>query len=107
MAMTVTIDAIAARQKLITEARVQVTFEGAFGDDLRIVNAARTSFGKRSVHEFRCETCNLTNMQLKANHDAGQPDPSHVHNYARVLSSADAGLISYLMRERHGTPFEM
>jgi len=42
------------------------------GDDLSVVNAARVSYGKRSVH----------------------------------FEERDAKLIHYLMRHRHGTPFE-
>jgi thymidylate synthase (FAD) len=54
-----------------------VTLIDKLGNDLSVVNSARVSLGKRS--EF-------------------QEDGS--------LSDADAGLIGFLMRERHGTPFE-
>lgn len=53
----------------------------SMGDDLAIVNAARVSFGKESVWMY----------------DGGM----------KVLKAGDEGLICYLMRERHGTPFEM
>jgi len=58
----------------------EVTLEEVMGDDLAIVNAARVSFVKRS---------------------------SWLDTKQRLLKEADAGLINYLMRERHGTPFEM
>lgn len=53
-----------------------VTLIDTMGDDLRVVNAARVSYAKRS--ELVDDT----------------------------LSDADAGLIRYLARNRHGTPFE-
>jgi thymidylate synthase (FAD) len=54
----------------------------SMGDDLRIVNAARVSFSKQSTWA------------------AYGPDGGE-------LREADEGLIGYLMRNRHGTPFEM
>lgn len=53
-----------------------VRLDDAMADDLSVVNAARVSFAKRS---------SLANG---------------------VLSDKDAGLIRYLMKNRHGTPFE-
>ena len=49
-----------------------VRLDGAMGDDLSVVNAARVSFGRRS----------------------------------ESIEDRDAGLIRFLMRERHGSPFE-
>lgn len=65
----------------------------SMGDDLAIVNAARVSFGKESRMEW---TCGIVHS-----------DAMHTSNCPKQLKSADAGLISYLMRQRHGTPFEM
>lgn len=55
------------------------------GNDLTIVNAARVSFAKES--EWHVEDDGL--------------------RLIRSLKQSDAGLISYLMRHGHGTPFEM
>lgn len=49
-----------------------VRLDGAFADDLSVVNSARVSFGKRKS----------------------------------VINDDDTGLINFLMRHRHGTPFE-
>lgn len=57
-------------------------------DDLDVVNAARVSYDQESDWV-----------------NAG--DPMHGWNPEKgVLSSRDAGLLSYMMRNRHGTPFE-
>lgn len=56
------------------------------GDDLSIVNAARVSYAKAS----KWETVEDDGLRLK-----------------KGLRPADVGLINYLMRNRHGTPFEM
>lgn len=53
-----------------------VRLDDCMADDYSVVNAARVSFAKQS---------------------------SDIHN---ELSGKDRGLISFLMRERHGTPFE-
>ena len=49
-----------------------VRLDGVFADDLSVVNAARVSFGRRTL----------------------------------VMTEADKSLINFLMRERHGSPFE-
>lgn len=59
----------------------------SMGDDLRIVNAARVSFAKSSGWELATDDL--------------------VGNKTYKLREADKGLINYLMRNRHGTPFEM
>jgi thymidylate synthase (FAD) len=65
--------------------------------DLDIANAARVSYDKESDWDWsackglECET--LTGCSYMGVH--------------RALRPADAGLIRYLMREHHGTPFEM
>lgn len=53
------------------------------GDDLAIVNAARVSYAKQSTWGTKNDGQNM------------------------ALRDADAGLIQYLMKNRHGTPFEM
>lgn len=66
-------------------------------DDLDVVNAARVSFNDESDYEYFCDECG----DLVGTH-AGD----HWHQYSKRLSERDAGLIRFLMRERHGTPFE-
>lgn len=58
--------------------------------DLDVVNAARVSMDNESDWE----------VSPGLNAEVGQPA------YSGVLSKADEGLIKYLMRNRHGTPFE-
>lgn len=53
------------------------------GSDLAVVNAARVSYDKQSTW-----------------------DPSAIQRNERRLRKDDAGLLSYLMKNRHGTPFE-
>jgi thymidylate synthase (FAD) len=101
-----------------------VDLEEVMGDDLAIVNAARVSLGKRSKWRYRCNACQLEdipemNIATIARGPAqgkvaigqcfaDQGLPFHVEtNVTRHLSDADIGLINYLMRKKHGTPFEM
>lgn len=67
---------------------MKVELLDSMGNDLAIVNAARVSFAKQSTWEA-------------VGFDAEAPA------FLPRLSAADAGLIGYLMRQRHGTPFEM
>jgi thymidylate synthase (FAD) len=63
---------------------MKVELLDSMGDDLSIVNAARVSYAKESDW-----------VRVKEDPEAFR------------LKDADAGLIAYLMRNRHGTPFEM
>jgi thymidylate synthase (FAD) len=93
---------------------ISVELIESMGSDLSVVNAARVSYGKLSDWDWyihcshyeqfykhgdnanRCSECeDLWHPTWKS--EAWQP----------VLKPADNGLINYLMRERHGTPFEM
>lgn len=58
------------------------------GDEISICNAARVSFHKESSYEYE-------------NSDGG-----NILNTTPVLSKADSGLLSYLLKNKHGTPFE-
>lgn len=58
------------------------------GDELSICNAARVSFHKESDWEY-------------TNSEGG-----NILNTTPVLSKGDAGLINYLLKNHHGTPFE-
>lgn len=79
------------------------------GTDLDIVNAARVSFHKQSQLLYRTtdgedfeDYDDADDHQLELCNDAPDtPDPES------FLNEADAGLINYLLRNRHGTPFEM
>jgi thymidylate synthase (FAD) len=62
----------------------ELQLEASCADDLAVVNAARVSLAGRSEWEYD-----------------GEGEGTYVS-----LSKRDAGLIGYLMRERHGTPFE-
>lgn len=64
---------------------MKVELIDSMGDDLSIVNAARVSYAKASKWETSDD-----GLRLK-----------------HALKSSDAGLINYLMKNRHGTPFEM
>jgi thymidylate synthase (FAD) len=63
-------------------------------DDLMVVNAARVSYANRSDWE-NSEQLNWDTSDYDA--------PDHVQP---KLSDADEGLIGFLMRGHHGTPFE-
>lgn len=72
------------------------------GDDLAIVLAARVSYAKESTWDVRCARCDvLWKQEPHVDPCCGQD------GYTKTLEPADAGLISYLARNRHGTPFEM
>lgn len=65
--------------------KMKVELIDYMGDDLSIVNAARVSYAKSSKWETEDD-----GLRLK-----------------KTLRPADVGLIGYLMKNRHGTPFEM
>jgi thymidylate synthase (FAD) len=78
-----------------------VRLDDSMADDLSVVNSARVSFAARSEYEkhivgieSRKEPTNLETLRTEG-----------VEVEYR-LSKKDAGLISFLMKNRHGTPFE-
>jgi thymidylate synthase (FAD) len=71
-----------------------VHFIGSMATDLDVVNAARVSLNSSSTWEVETEVIG---------EGAGVGLDFRNHN---VLSDRDKGLIKFLMRERHGTPFE-
>lgn len=83
---------------------IKVRLVDSMGSDLRIVNAARVSYAKQSewVYACQCLDCPMYSTRRDCKHSLC----GHVASIAR-LKEADKGLINYLMRERHGTPFEM
>lgn len=60
----------------------------SMGNDLRVVNSARVSYNKQS--EWQRNNWSTEEQKL-----------------TKHLKEADAGLLNFLMREHHGTPFEM
>lgn len=68
------------------------------GTELDIVNAARVSLAKQS--DWKESPVWLNDTQDDANDGEG------LYAYGS-LEDTDAGLLNFLMRERHGTPFEM
>lgn len=77
----------------------------SMGSDLDIVNAARTSFDAKSrLHGSRCP--------LVTGGDLGESGcmcgtDFLSGNRGQYMLKKDAGLINFLMKHRHGTPFEM
>lgn len=67
-----------------------VRLDSAMADDLSVVNSARVSFAQRSELEW-AETDENGEKLWRAE---------------QVLKEADKKLIGFLMRNRHGTPFE-
>lgn len=75
-----------------------VRLDGWMGDDLSVVNSARVSFGTRSKLMTICGFCG---------EDKDVCGHKSWNDYDRpALKTRDAGLIKFLMKERHGTPFE-
>ena len=68
-----------------------VRLDDSMADDLSVVNSARVSFAKRSEYE-----------KGPIKYLFG---PVATYEYVR-LKEEDAGLIRFLMKNRHGTPFE-
>lgn len=72
-------------EKLLMEDNIGfVELVNSTGTDLDVVNAARVSLQKESDWKVKSE-----------------------NNGHGILDEKDAGLINFLMREKHGTPFEM
>lgn len=83
---------------------MSVELQDWMGSDIDIINAARVSLGKKSEYEWWVQhyTLGFIPLLFLEPHD-------HAWDGLRypVLSVPDDGLLGYLMRERHGTPFEM
>lgn len=70
----------------------------SMGSDIDIVNAARTSFNNESYyHHNECKSVNERDGDCSCQ----TPD------WSGSLSIRDAGLINFLMKNAHATPFEM
>lgn len=84
---------------------MKVELIDAMGSDLDIVNAARVSYGKQSQYEDW-----HWNPELKIY--TPEPYMGHTHTFTSMpviykLAPADLGVLGYMMREHHGSPFEM
>lgn len=75
-----------------------VRLDAYSASDLDVVNAARVSFGKRSVyHNNKCAA--ITPGSKNADCDCSEL-------IGTTLSAEDTGVLKFLMRNRHTSPFE-
>lgn len=86
------------------------------GDDSSVVQAARVSYGKdkRIAESHKCPQCGVIghwrsgqefdNQRRCPEHGAYTPESNELEE---AMLKEDRGLIRYLMRHRHTTPFEM
>lgn len=80
-----------------------VHLQACCATDLDVVNAARVSLGKQSEWWITDPSDDGEKMPLSvAKEHYGYP-PKGIH---RTLSQADEGLVHYLLKNKHGTPFE-
>lgn len=77
------------------QADISVELKGYYGSDLDVVNAARVSFDKESDYEY--EYLNHDNTPARS------PEMAAIIN--KRLSKKDCGLISYLAKHKHHSPF--
>lgn len=83
-----------------------IRLEGALASDLDPVNAARVSFDGRSrLHDASCPSSSRVRAEQTGCKCEAPHELDHVPN-RDTLGGADAGLINFLARDRHGTPFE-
>lgn len=84
---------------------ISVELMDTMNDDLAIVNAARVSYGKETSCEPWYHNKELQQfMKLEINPTHSPISPEDIHY---CLSKKDEGVLNYLMKNRHGTPFEM
>jgi thymidylate synthase (FAD) len=90
-----------------------IALQSWIGDDLDIVNAARVSYGKKSDFLIRTGDGQIfEGDEGKAwDHQDDLEDKmaegDSIDRMKYILNDADTGLINYLMKNKHGTPFEM
>lgn len=78
-----------------------VLLDDSMANDLSVVNSARISVKKRSTYELAPVSESITQCSC--------PGGPETHGYSLGcyrLRKEDIGLIQFLMREKHGTPFE-
>lgn len=75
----------------------------SMGSDLDIVNAARTSFDGGSIYHARwCAAVSSSNLDCSC-----EASGDKYNDGSGALLPRDAGLINFLLKNSHGTPFEM
>ena len=99
-----------ASRKLEHPSGMTVELLESMSTDLDIVNAARVSYGKQSDWEYWRYNPFAREFQNRASlrfHEHTFSSSDSHYNWQRCLSVRDAGILNYMMREEHGTPFEM
>jgi thymidylate synthase (FAD) len=77
-------------------AEMKIDLVDCMGDDLRVVNSARVSYAKESWFQY-----------WMGGHEAPSWIPHWIKSrLPKSLTNADRGLINYLAKNKHGTPFE-
>lgn len=98
------------QRKLVHPSGMSVELLDWMGNDIDVVNAARVSFGKESYYDSWVHSPLHPGIITVKD---WQNCKEHIHPpifpwmIIPLLNVKDEGLINYLMRERHGTPFEM
>lgn len=85
--------------------------EAGQSPELAVVNAARASYAKHSTAD-ECQKCGGTGTIPDPDRGSGWgPYWDHecptCHGQGSFIGDADAGLIRFLLKHKHGTPFEM
>ena len=82
----------------------------AMGSDLDIANAARVSYGKQSAYDkFVFDPCTMLYTPENDNHlcTTSFVFPEDFEWAQYKLKARDLGILNFMMRDRHGSPFEM
>ncbi len=100
---------IVAEYKLLDYGYLKVV--EAWGSDQRIVESARMSTDRGFVSwdaYLRCKRCDTIQMTRPSNEphvEAGPCNPGQEHDW-QAFPRGDLGLLSYLWKQKHSTPFE-
>lgn len=83
----------------------------SMGGDIDIINAARVSYGQEKAYEqWRIHPVTKEFQRYDPTtigHEDSFSALPEWNQWQPCLDNRDAGLLNYLLRERHGTPFEM
>lgn len=95
--MSQTVDTIGAEKSIdvFKDGKSFIRLVDWCGDELAIVNAARVSFHNESEYEIETEEIWFDSKS--------EPEEIEV---SKRLSKSDSGLINFLLRNKHGSPFE-
>lgn len=91
---------------LVHPSGMSVELIDSMGGDIDIVNAARVSLGKESWYDWVRYGEGGEEID-RYSPDIGGAIPRARNGWEPVLNAKDHGLLNYLLRERHGSPFEM